>query len=43
MMPEEVSQGILQAYMPSFCKAVDLVITPSAGMEKVLREVQCGR
>ena len=31
MMPEEVSQGLLQAYMPSFCKAVDLVITPSAG------------
>jgi 1,2-diacylglycerol 3-alpha-glucosyltransferase len=39
MMPEEVSQGLLQAYMPSFCKAVDLVITPSAGMEKVLREL----
>jgi len=37
MMPEEVSQGLLQAYMPSFCKAVDMVITPSAGMEKVLR------
>ena len=39
MMPEEVSTGLLQAYMPSFCKAVDLVITPSAGMEKVLREL----
>jgi len=39
MMPEEVSVGLLQAYMPSFCKAVDLVITPSAGMEKVLREL----
>jgi glycosyltransferase involved in cell wall biosynthesis len=25
--------------MPSFCKAVDLVITPSAGMEKILREL----
>jgi uncharacterized protein (TIGR00252 family) len=38
MMPQEISQGLLQAYMPSFCKAVDLVIAPSAGMEKVLRQ-----
>lgn len=40
MMPEEVSLGMLQAYMPPFCKAMDLVITPSAGMEKVLRELK---
>lgn len=39
LMPDEVSHGLLQAYMPPFCKAVDLVITPSAGMEKVLREL----
>ena len=39
MVPEEMSQGLLQAYMPSFCKAVDLVIAPSAGMEKVLRQL----
>jgi 1,2-diacylglycerol 3-alpha-glucosyltransferase len=39
MMPEEMSQGLLQAYMPSFCEAVDLVIAPSAGMEKVLRQL----
>jgi len=39
LMPNEVSHGLLQAYMPPFCKAVDLVITPSAGMEKVLREL----
>ena len=38
MMPEEISQGLLQAYMPSFCEAMDLVIAPSAGMEKVLRQ-----
>jgi 1,2-diacylglycerol 3-alpha-glucosyltransferase len=37
MMPEEMSQGLLQTYMPSFCEAVDLVIAPSAGMEKILR------
>ena len=39
MMPEEMSQGLLQAYMPSFCSAVQLVIAPSAGMEKVLRQL----
>ncbi|MBI5842950.1 MAG: glycosyltransferase [Chloroflexi bacterium] len=39
MMPEEVSQSLLQAYMPSFCEAVDLVIAPSAGMKKVLEEL----
>jgi glycosyltransferase involved in cell wall biosynthesis len=39
LMPEEVSQGLLQAYMPSFCNSVDLVISPSAGMEKVLRQL----
>ena len=39
MMPEEMSLGLLQAYMPSFCEAVDLVIAPSAGMEKVLRQL----
>lgn len=40
MMPEEVSLGMLQAYMPPFCKAMDLVVTPSPGMEKVLRELK---
>ena len=40
MMPDEVSMRMLQAYMPPFCKAMDLVITPSPGMEKVLRELK---
>lgn len=39
LMPEEVSNSLLQAYMPSFCEAVDLVISPSQGMEKVLRQL----
>jgi glycosyltransferase involved in cell wall biosynthesis len=39
MMPDEVSHGLLQAYMPNFCKAMDLVITPSSGMEKILRQL----
>jgi 1,2-diacylglycerol 3-alpha-glucosyltransferase len=42
-MPEEMSHGLLQAYMPSFCNAVDLVIAPSAGMKKVLREFNVDR
>ena len=38
LMPTEVSQSLLQAYMPDFCDAVDLVISPSRGMEKVMRK-----
>ena len=38
LMPEEVSHGLLQAYMPDFCDQMDLVISPSPGMEKVLRQ-----
>jgi len=38
LMPVEVSQSMLQAYMPDFCSSVDLVISPSPGMEKVLRQ-----
>ena len=38
LMPEEVSNGLLHAYMPDFCNEMDLVISPSPGMEKVLRQ-----
>lgn len=38
ILPEEMGQRLLRAYMPDFCNAVDLVTTPSAGMEKVLRD-----
>jgi 1,2-diacylglycerol 3-alpha-glucosyltransferase len=37
-MPVEISQSLLQAYMPDFCSAVDLVISPSRGMERILRQ-----
>lgn len=37
LMPREVSHSMLQAYMPQFCEAVDLVISPSEGMKKVMR------
>ncbi len=39
LVPDEMSHGLLQAYLPDFCDAVDLVISPSAGMAKVLREL----
>lgn len=38
LMPAEVSMSLLQAYMPTFCDNVDLVISPSRGMEKILRQ-----
>lgn len=37
IMPEELSHGLLQTYMQSFCEAVDLVVAPSPGMEQILR------
>ena len=39
LLPEQVSEGLLRAYMPSFCEAVNLVISPSPGMEKILRQL----
>jgi 1,2-diacylglycerol 3-alpha-glucosyltransferase len=38
IMPE-ISLGMLQSYMPSFCDEMDMVIAPSPGMEKVLRDL----
>ncbi len=37
IMPDEMSHSLLQAYLPDFCEAVDLVISPSEGMVKILR------
>ena len=39
ILPEEISDGFFQAYMPPFCEAMNLVISPSAGMENILREM----
>lgn len=39
LMPDEVSHSLLQAYMPDFCEAVDLVISPSESMARILREL----
>ncbi len=39
ILPEEISDGLLQAYMPPFCGAMDLVVSPSAGMANILRNM----
>lgn len=39
MLPEEISDGLLQSYLPPFCAAVDLVISPSPGMARVLHDL----
>lgn len=39
MIPDPLSRSFLQAYMPAFCREVDLVIAPSAGIERVLRDM----
>jgi len=39
IVPNEISDSLLQAYMPPFCDAMNLVISPSAGMVDVLRSM----
>ncbi|MGA2502884.1 MAG: glycosyltransferase [Anaerolineales bacterium] len=39
ILPEEISATFLQSYMPPFCAAVDLVVSPSPGMADVLRNL----
>ena len=39
ILPEEISATFLQNYMPPFCAAVDLVVSPSPGMADVLRNL----
>ena len=38
LIPEEVSHSLLQAYMPDFCDEMDLVISPSESMKKIIRQ-----
>ncbi len=38
-LPVEISDTFLQTYMPTFCQAVDLVISPSVGMGEVLKKL----
>lgn len=39
ILPDQLGQAFLQAYMPAFCRDVDLVIAPSQGLATVLREM----
>ncbi|HEX7972887.1 MAG TPA: glycosyltransferase, partial [Anaerolineales bacterium] len=36
-LPEAFGETALQAYLPSFCRSCDLVISPSQGVKEVLR------
>jgi len=38
-LPEQVGLTLLQAYLPRFADVCDLVVAPSAGMERVLRQL----
>lgn len=39
-LPENISLSLLETYLPDFCAAVDMVISPSAGMATVLRKLK---
>lgn len=39
LVPAELSTALLQTYLPLFCAAVDLVISPSQGMASILRDL----
>jgi 1,2-diacylglycerol 3-alpha-glucosyltransferase len=36
-LPDVIGETMLQAYLPSFCRACDMVVSPSKGMRDVLR------
>jgi glycosyltransferase involved in cell wall biosynthesis len=38
VMPDVVGNAALQSYLPAFCRACDLVISPSPGMRDVLKQ-----
>ncbi len=40
MLPDQIGTTFLHAYLPSFCREVDLVIAPSEGLRRVLRELE---
>lgn len=39
-LTKEISQTFIQSYLPRFCEKVNLVVSPSAGMAKVLRDIK---
>ncbi len=36
LVPEEISETLLQSYLPAFCRQVDLIIVPSASVRELL-------
>lgn len=40
MLPDQIGSSFLQAYLPTFCHEVDLVIAPSEGLKQVLRNLE---
>lgn len=38
VLPDVVGNAALQSYLPAFCRACDLVISPSPGMREVLKQ-----
>jgi 1,2-diacylglycerol 3-alpha-glucosyltransferase len=38
-VPDAVGMAFLKSYLPNFCKRCDLVISPSAGIEVVMRDL----
>jgi len=39
VLPDVIGETALEAYLPAFCHACDLVISPSAGMKEVLKKL----
>jgi len=39
LVPEEVSETLLQTYLPAFCRQVDLIIVPSASVRVLLHDL----
>ena len=39
IIPGVISETALEAYLPSFCRACDLVVAPSAGLKQVLENL----
>ncbi len=40
LLPEIVSDTLLETYIPPYCEAVDMVISPSQGMVGILQQLQ---
>ncbi|OGO14496.1 MAG: hypothetical protein A2Y93_03260 [Chloroflexi bacterium RBG_13_68_17] len=39
LVPDEVSETLLQTYLPAFCRQVDLIIVPSASVRELLQDL----